>query len=65
LLSSPAADGPDGKVYATARALFVAPKPQRLVVDVAKYLFQRAGEMLPGRGGDGRAPVRAATAAQP
>ena len=27
-------DGPDGKVYATARALFVAPKPHRLVKDV-------------------------------
>jgi hypothetical protein len=26
-------DGPDGRVYATARALFVAPKPQRLIHD--------------------------------
>ena len=34
-------DGPGGKVYATARALFVAPKPHRLVSDVAKYLFNR------------------------
>ena len=45
------ADGPDGKVYATARALFVAPKPQRLLMDVAKYLMQRAREALPGWGG--------------
>lgn len=31
-------DGPQGKVYATARALFVAPKPHRLLRDVAKMI---------------------------
>lgn len=31
-------DGPEGKVYATARALFVAPKPHRLLRDVAKLI---------------------------
>lgn len=35
-------DGPGGKVFATARALFVAPKPQKMVRDVAQYLFNRA-----------------------
>mmetsp|Transcript_20763 Transcript_20763/g.62538 ORF Transcript_20763/g.62538 Transcript_20763/m.62538 type:complete len:297 (+) Transcript_20763:187-1077(+) len=29
-------DGPGGKVYATARALFVAPKPHRLIKDVLR-----------------------------
>lgn len=46
-------DGPDGKVYATARALFVAPKPSRLIVDVVKYIASRAAEALPGRGNGG------------
>jgi len=32
-------DGPDGKVFATARALFVAPKPQRLLKDVLNMIF--------------------------
>ena len=41
-------------MYATARALFVAPKPQRLVTDVVKYLWQRAGEALPGGGAASR-----------
>ena len=27
----PCSDGPDGQVYATARALFVAPKPHKMV----------------------------------
>lgn len=31
-------DGPDGKVYATARALFVAPKPHQLLRDVVKQM---------------------------
>ncbi|KAI3438715.1 hypothetical protein D9Q98_001135 [Chlorella vulgaris] len=35
-------DGPEGQVYATARALFVAPKPHKMVQDVGKYLFRRA-----------------------
>lgn len=34
-------DGPQGKVYATARALFVAPKPHRLLRDVVKALAPR------------------------
>lgn len=34
-------DGPDGQVYATARALFVAPKPHKMVQDVGKYLLRR------------------------
>lgn len=34
-------DGPDGVVYATARALFVSPKPQKMIVDVGKYLLRR------------------------
>lgn len=34
-------DGPDGQVYATARALFVAPKPLKMVQDVGKYLLRR------------------------
>jgi hypothetical protein len=32
-------DGPDGRVYATARALFVAPKPQRLIHDGIRLVF--------------------------
>lgn len=32
-------DGPDGRVYATARALFVAPKPQRLIHDGVRMVF--------------------------
>lgn len=32
-------DGPDGRVYATARALFVAPKPQRLIHDGIRLMF--------------------------
>lgn len=34
-------DGPEGQVYATARALFVAPKPHKMVQDVGKYLLRR------------------------
>jgi len=34
-------DGPDGTVYATARALFVAPKPTKALVDIGKYLLRR------------------------
>lgn len=34
-------DGPNGTVYATARALFVAPRPQKALVDVGKYLLRR------------------------
>lgn len=30
-------DGPEGKVYATARALFVAPKPTRAFIESALY----------------------------
>jgi hypothetical protein len=41
-------DGPQGKVYATARALFVAPKPQKLLIDVIKYVGQRLGESIQG-----------------
>jgi acyl-coenzyme A thioesterase PaaI-like protein len=40
-------DGPEGKVYATARALFVSPKPHKMVWDVVKYLGRRANEALP------------------
>ena len=58
-------DGPDGKVYATARALFVAPKPQRLVFDVVKYVASRVAEALPLPGGGGRkAKADAAAPAQ-
>lgn len=39
-------DGPQGTVYATARALFVAPRPQKALVDVGKYLLRRVvGDM--------------------
>ena len=39
-------DGPKGQVYATARALFVAPKPHKMVQDVGKYLLRRlVGDM--------------------
>ena len=31
-------DGPEGKTYATARALFVAPRPHRMAWDVIKYI---------------------------
>jgi acyl-coenzyme A thioesterase PaaI-like protein len=34
-------DGPDGQVFATARALFVAPKPFKLVKDVGKYMWEK------------------------
>lgn len=34
-------DGPQGKVYATARALFVAPKPLRAVQDVGRFVLRR------------------------
>jgi acyl-coenzyme A thioesterase PaaI-like protein len=40
-------DGPEGKVYATARALFVSPKPHKMVWDVVKYVGRRANEALP------------------
>ncbi|KAK9812857.1 hypothetical protein WJX72_004768 [[Myrmecia] bisecta] len=36
-------DGPNGKVYATARALFVAPRPQKLVQDGYKYVMSGIG----------------------
>jgi len=39
-------DGPEGKVYATARALFVSPKPHKMVWDVVKYLGRRAKETV-------------------
>lgn len=42
-------DGPSGKVYATARALFVSPKPQRLVKDVYRYVMD--GMFPPNRTG--------------
>lgn len=35
-------DGPDGKTYATARALFVVPKPMKMLKDVGRYLVERA-----------------------
>ncbi|KAK9821548.1 hypothetical protein WJX74_010745 [Apatococcus lobatus] len=34
-------DGPEGKVYATARALFVAPKTQRLIRDGVKLVLHK------------------------
>ena len=34
-------DGPDGAVYATARALFVAPRPMRAVQDVGRFVLRR------------------------
>lgn len=34
-------DGPHGKVYATARALFVAPKPQKLLQEGAKHVWSQ------------------------
>ena len=40
-------DGPEGKVYATARALFVSPKYHRMAWDVVKYLGRRVKEALP------------------
>lgn len=46
-------DGPEGKVYATARALFVSPKPHRMAWDVIKYLGRRVKEVLPIGGDDG------------
>lgn len=33
-------DGPDGKVFATSRALFVSPKPHKLLNEVVSYLWQ-------------------------
>lgn len=39
-------DGPDGKVFATSKALFVTPKPHKLVTDVVKYMFQRLKEKV-------------------
>jgi len=39
-------DGPDGKVFATSKALFVTPKPHKLVTDVVKYMFQRLREKV-------------------
>ena len=34
-------DGPDGKVFATARALFVAPRTDRMIQDAASYILRR------------------------
>ncbi|KDD72263.1 hypothetical protein H632_c3611p0 [Helicosporidium sp. ATCC 50920] len=34
-------DGPDGIVYATAKGLFISPKPTKLLSDVAGYLLER------------------------
>lgn len=45
-------DGPDGKVYATARALFVSPKPHKMVWDVVKYLGRRTKEAMPWTASD-------------
>lgn len=39
-------DKPDGKVYATARALFVAPKTHKFLLDVIKYGTRKLGEAL-------------------
>ena len=39
-------DGPEGMVYATARALFVSPKPHKMVWDVVKYVGRRAKETV-------------------
>lgn len=36
-------DGPTGKVYAKSRALFVAPKPDRLIRDAWDYLLDLSG----------------------
>lgn len=41
LTQATVSDGPQGTVYATARALFVAPRPQKALVDVGKYLLRR------------------------
>ena len=40
-------DGPDGKEYATARALFVSPKPHKMALDVVKYVGRRVNEVMP------------------
>ena len=46
LTQATVSDGPQGTVYATARALFVAPRPQKALVDVGKYLLRRVmGDM--------------------
>lgn len=34
-------DGPNGKVYATSKALFVRPRLSKFVIDLSKYLFSR------------------------
>ncbi|KAI8110875.1 hypothetical protein M9434_004449 [Picochlorum sp. BPE23] len=39
-------DGPDGRVYATSRALFVTPKLLKLVSEVAKYSVERLKNKL-------------------
>lgn len=39
-------DGPDGRVYATSRALFVTPKLFKLVSEVAKYSVERLKNKL-------------------
>lgn len=33
-------DGPEGKVFATSRALFVSPKPHKLVKEITSYIWQ-------------------------
>ena len=38
------ADGPDGRVYATSKALFVKPKPHKMISDVVKYMIGRLME---------------------
>ena len=48
-MTSTLKDGPTGKVYATARALFVAPSSTRLAKDAVKLL--RDGVFPPDRMG--------------
>lgn len=39
-------DGPTGRVYATSKALFVTPKPQKLFADIFKYAVSRLREKV-------------------
>ncbi len=45
-------DGPGGKVFATSRALFVAPKLSRFATDVAKYVWSRVRARVAGGGAE-------------
>ena len=40
-------DGPGGITYATARALFVSPKPHKLVKEALSYVWQGLPSLAP------------------